>query len=63
MKAKVKCISLMGGAVGLGNMSPAAEFNILADPEAARIVLGHSREDLPVTLVCVCVRARVEAQL
>ncbi len=31
-------ISLMGGAWGLGNFSPAAEFNILADPEAARIV-------------------------
>lgn len=42
----------MGGAVGVGNMSPAAEFNILADPEAARIVLGNSREDLPVTIVC-----------
>lgn len=33
-------------------MSPAAEFNILADPEAARIVLGNSRQDLPVYMVC-----------
>lgn len=41
----------MGGAIGLGNMSPAAEFNILADPEAARIVFGNSRQDLPVTVV------------
>ena len=30
-----KRIVLMGGAVGLGNITPAAEFNIWADPEAA----------------------------
>jgi inosine-uridine nucleoside N-ribohydrolase len=28
-------IVLMGGAIGLGNVTPAAEFNIWADPEAA----------------------------
>lgn len=53
---KLHSISLMGGAIGVGNMSPAAEFNVLADPEAARIVLGNSREDLPVTVVCILVR-------
>ncbi len=35
---KIKEIVLMGGAIGLGNASPAAEFNIYADPEAAHIV-------------------------
>jgi len=35
---KVKEVVLMGGAVHGGNMSPAAEFNIWIDPEAARIV-------------------------
>ncbi len=35
---KIREIVLMGGAYGLGNFSPAAEFNILVDPEAAHIV-------------------------
>jgi inosine-uridine nucleoside N-ribohydrolase len=32
-------IVLMGGSIAEGNMTPAAEFNIWADPEAAQIVL------------------------
>ena len=35
---RIKAISLMGGAIGVGNRMPAAEFNIWADPEAAAIV-------------------------
>lgn len=37
---KIKEIVLMGGAYGLGNYTSAAEFNILADPEAASIVFS-----------------------
>jgi inosine-uridine nucleoside N-ribohydrolase len=33
-------IVLMGGSVGLGNVTPAAEFNIWADPEAAARVFA-----------------------
>jgi inosine-uridine nucleoside N-ribohydrolase len=33
-------IVLMGGAIGEGNMTPAAEFNIWADPEAAARVFS-----------------------
>jgi inosine-uridine nucleoside N-ribohydrolase len=36
--ANVERIVLMGGAIAEGNMTPAAEFNIWADPEAAHEV-------------------------
>jgi inosine-uridine nucleoside N-ribohydrolase len=38
MNEKVERIVLMGGAIGEGNTTPAAEFNIWADPEAAHRV-------------------------
>lgn len=38
LKEKIRVISLMGGGIELGNWTPAAEFNILLDPEAAKIV-------------------------
>ena len=38
LKDKIEMISLMGGAADLGNWTPSAEFNILVDPEAAKIV-------------------------
>ena len=41
-------IVLMGGAVGEGNRTPAAEFNIWADPEAAQRVFA---ENLDTTMV------------
>lgn len=38
LKHKIARISLMGGGIAHGNWTPAAEFNILVDPEAADIV-------------------------
>ena len=38
LKEKIRVISLMGGGIELGNWTPAAEFNILLDPEAAKLV-------------------------
>jgi inosine-uridine nucleoside N-ribohydrolase len=38
MATKLKQIVFMGGSAGGGNVTPAAEFNIWADAEAARIV-------------------------
>ena len=43
---KLKRIVLMGGAIAEGNVTPAAEFNIWADPEAAATVF---RSGLDVT--------------
>ena len=45
--ANVERIVLMGGAIAEGNMTPAAEFNIWADPEAAQAVFhaGHRHDD------------------
>jgi inosine-uridine nucleoside N-ribohydrolase len=44
----IERIAVMGGAIGLGNVTPSAEFNIHADPEAAAAVIGSG---VPVTLV------------
>jgi inosine-uridine nucleoside N-ribohydrolase len=38
LAGRVERIVLMGGAIGEGNVTPAAEFNIWADPEAAHRV-------------------------
>jgi pyrimidine-specific ribonucleoside hydrolase len=47
LKDRVARISLMGGSIGLGNTTPAAEFNIYVDPEAAREVFEAG---LPITM-------------
>src|ERR671929_172980 len=47
-QARPERIVLMGGAVAEGNVTPAAEFNIWADPEAAKRVFASG---LPLTMV------------
>jgi pyrimidine-specific ribonucleoside hydrolase len=42
--ARPERIVLMGGSIGLGNVTPAAEFNIWADPEAAARVFDSGIE-------------------
>jgi inosine-uridine nucleoside N-ribohydrolase len=44
----IERIVLMGGAIAEGNMTPAAEFNIWADPEAAQLVFDA---ELDVTMI------------
>ena len=36
----------MGGAVGIGNNSPVAEFNIQVDPEAAHLVFENEKLEI-----------------
>jgi inosine-uridine nucleoside N-ribohydrolase len=48
LAARLERVVLMGGAYGEGNVTPAAEFNIWADPEAAHRVFSSG---LDVTMV------------
>ena len=40
LAGRVRDFVIMGGSAGRGNVTPAAEFNMAADPEAAAIVFG-----------------------
>lgn len=40
LKEKVERLSIMGGGAYMGNWTPAAEYNIWADPEAAKVVFN-----------------------
>ncbi|HEY3132802.1 MAG TPA: nucleoside hydrolase [Acidobacteriota bacterium] len=44
----VKSLVMMGGSLSGGNITPAAEFNVYVDPEAARIVFQSA---IPITMV------------
>jgi inosine-uridine nucleoside N-ribohydrolase len=46
--SRVEQVVLMGGAIGLGNWTPSAEFNIYVDPEAAEAVFASG---VPITMV------------
>jgi len=44
----IPAITIMGGSLSGGNITPAAEFNLYVDPEAARIVFDAN---IPLTMV------------
>lgn len=48
LRERIARIVLMGGAIAEGNVTPAAEFNIYVDPEAAHLVFTAG---LPVTMI------------
>ena len=54
---KIKRIVLMGGSYTNGNVTPAAEFNIFADAEAAHICFTCGR---PVTMIGLDVTRKVQ---
>ncbi len=47
LKSRIARVSMMGGGLNNGNWTPAAEFNILVDPEAAKIVFESG---VPITM-------------
>jgi ribosylpyrimidine nucleosidase len=61
---KIRDIVLMGGSYQLGNMTPAAEFNVLADGDAAHVVFtsgrGITMVGLDVTRKVLCLPSIVE---
>ena len=56
--SQVRNFVIMGGSAGRGNVTPAAEFNIAADPEAAAIVFGAG---WPVTMIGLDVTLQARA--
>ncbi len=40
VKSKIAAISIMGGGINIGNVTPFSEFNFFKDPEAAYIVMN-----------------------
>lgn len=57
LQSKIARIVIMGGAAGLGNWTPAAEFNIYVDPEAAEIVF---QSGLPIVMAGLDVTHRAQ---
>ncbi|WP_392420656.1 pyrimidine-specific ribonucleoside hydrolase RihA [Edwardsiella piscicida] len=57
LKPRIERIVIMGGSAGAGNWTPAAEFNIYVDPEAAEMVF---QSGLPIVMTGLDVTHRAQ---
>ncbi len=53
---QIEQLVIMGGAMGQGNITPSAEFNIYVDPHAAHVVLSAN---IPTTLITLDITHQV----
>lgn len=58
LPARIRQISLMGGSLTFGNVTPAAEFNIWCDPHAAHVVFTSG---IPIKMIGLNVTRQVLA--
>jgi inosine-uridine nucleoside N-ribohydrolase len=58
LSSRIKQISLMGGSLTFGNVTPAAEFNIWCDPDAAHVVFTSG---IPIRMIGLNVTRQVLA--
>ena len=58
LKPKIKEISIMGGGIGVGNVTDYAEFNVFVDPEACEVVLNSN-----VPIVMATLNSTLQANL
>lgn len=60
---RIDRLVIMGGATGPGNITPVGEFNVWADPEAARRVLSAADLDICLVALDVTRRATVDERV
>ena len=61
----IACITVMGGGIHAGNATRYAEFNIVADPEAANVVFGSGVKTVMIGLDAtnLCLQPRSDIEL
>ena len=62
---KIACVTIMGGGVHAGNATKFAEFNIVADPEAASVVFSSGVKTVMIGLDAtnLCLQPRSDIEL